>query len=135
MEKLVNILLRKQPNFHTISGSSTVRDALCQMNCENVDYLVVTDEADRFLGVISDHDITSQVMVAARPLEQTLVRDVMNNRLPHASTSDSLGGCMQLMQRHRARYIPVFEGLNFRGVVTSDDLVHELAYSGGEVLD
>jgi CBS domain-containing protein len=128
MEKLVNILSRKQTHFHTIGTATTVGDALCQMNCENVDYLVVTDESDRFRGIISEHDITTSMMAADKPIHLTPVHEVMNNRLPYLSSNDSVEDCMRLMQQHKVRYVLVFDGLTFKGVISSDDLLYELAY-------
>ena len=128
MEKLVNILSRKQTHFHTIGTATTVADALSQMNCENVDYLVVTDEDSRFRGIISEHDITSRVMAAVKPLHLTPVHEVMNNSLPFLSSNDSVEDCMRIMQQHKVRYVLVFDGLTFRGVISSDDLLYELAY-------
>jgi CBS domain-containing protein len=36
--------------------------------------------------------------------------------------------CMRLMQQHKVRYVLVFDGLTFKGVISSDDLLYELAY-------
>ncbi len=135
MEKLLQIISRKQPEFHTISCTASVSDALCKMSCENSDYLVVTDENDRFAGIISEHDITSKLVYLSQSLELVPVKFIMNNQLPHASSGDSIESCMQMMQRHQVRYVPVFEGFSFRGVVTGDDILQEAVYNRQEIFD
>jgi CBS domain-containing protein len=135
MQKLQTILSRKQPHFQNVSISSYVSDALYQMSCQNMDYLVVIDDNENFAGVLSEHDITSKVMFANKPLHKTKVSDIMNNRLPHATGNDTIEGCMQLMQQHHTRFVPVFEEFNFIGVVSSEDLLAEAVYNRQEIFD
>jgi len=52
MERIVDVIEKNQPQFNTISTSTTVRDALYKMYCENVDYLIVQEE-NRFAGILT----------------------------------------------------------------------------------
>ena len=135
MQKLSSILSRKPRHFQHISASSYVSEALSQMNCQNRDYLVVVDDNDSFAGVLTEHDITSKVMFIDRPLNKTLVKDIMNSQLPCAAGSDTLEGCMQLMQQHHTRFVPVFDDFNFIGVVSSEDILAEAVYNRLEIFD
>ncbi|MEJ0104996.1 MAG: CBS domain-containing protein [Bacteroidota bacterium] len=63
MEKIASILSRKQPHFNNVSSSSLVSDALFQMSCQNIDYLVVVDENGKFAGLLSEHDIATKSYV------------------------------------------------------------------------
>jgi signal-transduction protein with cAMP-binding, CBS, and nucleotidyltransferase domain len=135
MQKLQTILSRKQPHFQNVSTSSFVSDALYQMSCQNLDYLVVVDDNENFAGVLTEHDITMKVMFYNEPLNKTVVKDVMNNQLPHATGSDTVEGCMQLMQQHHIRFVPVFEEFHFIGVVSSEDILAEVVYNRLEIFD
>lgn len=135
MEKLSVILSRRQSSFHHISPSCAVSDAISKMRCQNIDYLVVVDENDHFAGIISDHEIAEKAMTINKPLNKTMVCDVMNNWLPHAEASDTIEVCMQMMQRHHARFVPVFEDFNFVGVVSSEDILQEAVYNRLEIFD
>lgn len=135
MQKLLTILSRKQPHFQHVSISSVVSDALHKMSCQNLDYLVVIDDNENFAGVLTEHDITSKAMINNTPLNKTIVRDVMNNALPHATGNDTVEGCMQLMQQHHIRFVPVFEEFNFIGVVSSEDILAEAVYNRQEIFD
>jgi CBS domain-containing protein len=135
MEKITSILSKKQSHFHTVSPETSVDNALCQMCCENVDYLVVMDEEDRFLGLITEHDIASGVLAANKKLAKTKVKDMMNKRLPFATTEYTVEKCMQLMQQHHVRYLPVFENFSFKGIVSSEDILEEAVNNRMEIFD
>jgi CBS domain-containing protein len=135
MEKITNILSKKEPHFHTVSPASSADFALSQMCCENVDYLIVVDEDERYIGLITEHDIARKVMYANKPMKKTTVKDVMNERLPVATTDDTVERCMQLMRQHNIRYLPVFENFSFRGIVSSEDILEEAVNNRMEIFD
>ena len=135
MEKITSILNRREPHFHTVSPSSSVIDALQQMRCENVDYLVVINDDERFLGIISDHDIATRVVFERKPLQKTSVKEIMNTRLPVVTTDDTVEKCMRTMHQHNVRFLPVFEGFNFKGIVSSDDIICEVVENRLDIFD
>ena len=73
MEKITSILAKKEPHFHTVSPTSSVDKALSQMCCENVEYLIVMDEDERYIGLITEHDITTKVLFVNRNSNNTSV--------------------------------------------------------------
>lgn len=135
MENILNILKKKQDHLHTISPSSPVSNALCQMSCEDVDYLVVVDDYGSFVGLISEHDIALKVIFPDKPAGKFFVKDIMNIRLPAATINHSIESCMKLMQQFHTRYLPVFENFIFRGVVSADDIIKEALVSRNEIFD
>lgn len=135
MEKITTILRRKEAHFHTVSPDCQLTNALHQMHCENVDYLVVLDENDRFLGILSDHDIATKIVFGKRPLQTSHVKDVMNTNFPVATIEDTVEKCMLTMRQHNVRFIPVFEGFEFKGVVSSDDIIREIIAYRTEIFD
>jgi CBS domain-containing protein len=135
MEKITSILSKTKPHFHTISLQSTAANALSQMCCENTEYLVVTDDDDRFMGLITEHDITSGVIAPNKQLGKIIVKDIMNRRLPSATTDETVEKCMQLMRQHHIRYLPVFENFVFKGIVSSDDILEEAVTHRMEIFD
>lgn len=135
MKKITSILAKKQPHFHTISPSASAGQALHQMCCENVDYLVVMDEDNCYIGIITEHDIAAGVVTLNNELEKMKVADLVNKRLPVATTEDTIERCMQLMQQHHSRYLPVFENFLFKGIVSSEDILEEAVNTRLEIFD
>lgn len=134
MEKITSILIRKPRNFHSISPNAPVRDALSQMCAENTDHLLVM-ENNRFMGIISEHDIATKALSIKLSLNKQLVKDVMNHGLPMLTTEDSVERCMKLMRQHNIRYVPVFNGFSFAGVISSDDILQEIMFSRSDIFD
>lgn len=124
MEHVADLLTRKYPQFNTTTPDCLVSDALYQMCSENVDFLIVL-ENNGFKGIITDHDIASRILFEDRPLKEIRVSEFMNTTLPVATPVDSLQACMQLMERFNARHVAVYERFEFRGVVSSYDLMQE----------
>lgn len=122
MKKVADVLDRKYPQFNTVLPDCLVSDALYQMSCENVDYLIVI-ENEKFLGILSDHDIATKVLFAPKPLNQTNVREFMSSTLPVVSEKDSVEHCMKVMERYNARHIVVFDSFSFLGVISARDLM------------
>lgn len=124
MERIADVLARKYPQFNTVISDCLVSDALYQMCCENVDYLIVMED-DKFQGIITDHDIASRILFENRPLNKIQVREFMSRSLPVTTPEISIGQCMQLMERYNVRHLAIFDRFNFRGVISSHDLMHE----------
>jgi signal-transduction protein with cAMP-binding, CBS, and nucleotidyltransferase domain len=135
MEKITSILAKKEPHFHTVSPTSSVDKALSQMCCENVEYLIVMDDDERYIGLITEHDITTKVLFVNKNSNNTSVGAVVNKRLPAATTEDTVENCMQMMRQHRVRYLPVFENFSFKGIVSTDDILEEAVKNRTEIFD
>ncbi len=124
MERIADVLARKFPQFNTVVPDCLVSDALYQMSCENVDFLIVL-ESGKFQGIITDHDIASKILFEDRPLNTIQVKEFMSRTLPVTTSETSLGHCMQLMERYSVRHLAIFDRFDFKGVISSDDLMHE----------
>jgi len=135
MEKISNILNRKHARLHSVSPETTADKALKQMCCENVEFLVVMDENEKFVGLITERDISARILTTIRELSSLKVRELINTKTPHAELDDTLETCIQLMSRHKVRHIPVFDDLVFTGVISSDDILDEAVSHRGEIFD
>ena len=125
MENVTVLLAKKQSHFNKISPNCTISDALCRMSCQNTDYLIVMDDDERYLGLLTEHDIATKTIFNNRSITLTKVNQLMNTRFPAADAGDTVEDCMRLMKRFNVRYVPVFENHNFLGVVSSDDIIQE----------
>ena len=124
MERIADILDRKYPQFNTVSPDCMVSDALYQMTCENVDHLIVMED-DKFMGLLTEHDIATKVLFAEKPLKHIAVREFMNRTLPVAMSTDSIEHGMQLMERFHSSHLAIFDSFDFKGVICSADLLQE----------
>lgn len=122
MDQVADLLARIYPQFNTATTNCRVSDALYQMCCENVDYLIIM-ENNKFMGTITDHDIASRILFENRPLKEIEVREYMNTALPVVTPETSLQTCMKLMERYNVRHLAIFDRFDFKGVVSSYELM------------
>ena len=135
MEKVTEILARKQTHFKKISPTCSISDALCRMSSQDTDYLIVMDDNENFLGLLTEHDVATKTIFANRPLAKTGVNEMMNTRLPIADADDSVEHCMKVMRRYHVRYLPVFNHLIFLGIISSDDILEEAVSHRAGIFD
>lgn len=124
MEKIADVLEKKIELFNTVSPDSLVSDALYQMCSENVDHLIVVKD-DKFVGLITDHDIAGRILFESRPLNRIGVREFMTANLPVVSPDNSLSYAMHMMERYRVPYVAVFDHFDFKAVLSSKELLQE----------
>ena len=122
MEKIADVLGRKFPQFNTISPNHSVSDALYQMSAENVDYLIVMDD-ERFMGILCSNDVANKVLLADKQLTTVKVCECNNIHLPVAMLNDPVDFGMELLERHNGKYLAVYDQFDFKGIVTSADLM------------
>ncbi|MBI3140091.1 MAG: CBS domain-containing protein [Sphingobacteriales bacterium] len=135
MEKLNEILARQLPHFKNIEPDCSISDALCRMSTYNTEYLIVTDKADNFLGLITEHDVASKALFLNKSLTDTRVIDILNTKLPFADAGDTLEQCMTVMKKHHVKFLPVFSNLEFKGIVSTDDILDEAVSHRSEIFD
>ncbi len=135
MEKISPILARKQPHFNSVLSGCSLRDALNKMHCENSDYLIVVDEDENYLGLLTEHEITDNILLCKKTTENIIVDELMKTNLPVASSDDTVERCLKLMCQHHIHQIPVFDAYAFRGIISADDLLQEVVVMRTEVFD
>ncbi len=125
MSKIKEILEKKGPHFNTVEPSTPVIDALTIMQSENLSYVVVM-ENNHFLGIMSERDYTHKIKLKGRHSDSTIVKEIMTHDLPVIGLEVELERCMVLMNVYKTRYLPVFDNLEFKGVITMNDLMRDV---------
>ena len=93
------------------------------------DVVVVSDpEGDRVpLGVVTDRDLTIEVLGNGRDAAQTTLSDVMRSPVVVATESEDASIVVERMRFHGVRRIPVVDARGtLVGIVTLDDLLRAL---------
>ena len=126
MQTVSDVIRRKYPQFNTVSTESTMYDALHKMFCEHVDYLIVLDANQKFVGVLTEHDVASKVFFADKPLQHMQVRDFMTTTIPIAHHDVSIDDALQQLENHGSNYLAIYNHLMFLGIVNVQDLMHSM---------
>lgn len=125
MRTAKDILQQKGAHFNYINQDIDVLYAIGLMKAEDISYLIVKDNNDKYLGIFSERDYTHKVILENKQSANTKVSEIMTTHLVNACLTDSTSKLMLLMNNSKTRYVPVFDGNNFIGVITIHDLMRE----------
>jgi len=106
----------------SISPDQAVIDALAILSEKNVGALMVVNN-DRLVGVISERDITREILLKQWSLNDTKIKDIMSGKIVSVTPADSLEECMALMVDQGFRHLPVLNQGQLAGVLSMPDLV------------
>jgi predicted transcriptional regulator len=125
MSKIKEILQKKGPVFNSVTPDTKVLDALSIMKSENLSYVVVMQDT-KYLGIMSERDYTHKIKLQGKKSESTTVKDIMSSDYPVIGFEENLQRCMVLMNVYKTRYLPIFDEMEFQGVITMNDLMREV---------
>ena len=123
MEEIEAILATKEPKPSTRSSptpsSSTPSRRMC---AARVGALLVM-EGMALLGIFSERDLMTRVLLSRRDPARTLVKDVMTQRTICIGLGVSPRDAMALMTNRRVRHLPVVKDNVIVGIVSIGDMV------------
>lgn len=108
-----------------VSSGVTVQQAARVMARQNIS-CVIAMEGETVGGVFTERDLLKRVLAANRDPGQTLLRDVMSNRVVSVSASCSIVTASRLMDQRKIRRLVVMEDGALRGLITQTDVLRAL---------
>lgn len=121
---IAHVLRDKGVIVHAISTEATLEEAARELHERRVGALVIFDDADAPVGVLSERDVIRAIAArGARGLSET-VGQTMTRGVITAAPDESIDECLGRMTDRRVRHLPVLdhEG-RILGVVSIGDLV------------
>jgi CBS domain-containing protein len=117
-----SILAKKGVSVVTISPEHSVRDVIAVLARYNVGAVVVVDEANRPVGILSERDITralaSDEQVFSKPASQLMTTNLITG-LPQ----DDLWSVSNTMTEKRIRHLPIVERGQLVGIISIGDVL------------
>jgi CBS domain-containing protein len=126
MESLGEILREKGSTVYTSPPTATVLEAVETMGAKHVGAVLVCDEGG-LIGILSERDILTRVILAHRDPGKTTVSDVMTREIVCADPETSGEEAMAIMTDRRVRHLPVVSGEGLEGIISIGDLVRVAA--------
>ena len=117
-----SILKRKGTDVTTITPEASTKSAADWLRARNIGALVVT-RGNAVLGLISEREIVHAFSRYGERAASMPVKETMQYGVTTVSPDESVNRVMNLMTRHRARYMPVLSGGNLAGIVSIGDVV------------
>lgn len=105
----------------TIRPERTLAQALEKMRQNKVDSLMIVDEADKFIGLITADDIIENIESVETVLE------IAKTEVRYVSGDDNINTVLSIMAQERVGYVPVVSDKNeLEGLITRSSLVNVL---------
>src|ERR1051326_3202987 len=117
---------KKKPPILSIAPDATAFDAMKMMAEQNVGALLVFNAEGAVAGILSERDFACKLEVQGRSAQETLVREIMTEKVLYVESNQSLADCMALMSDKHIRHVPVFEDGKLLGLLSIRDVLHEI---------
>jgi CBS domain-containing protein len=122
METIRDILETKGKGLFSIEPEETVLAAVDEMCRRKVGALLVKD-ASGIVGIFSERDVLTRIVLTRRDPAATKVREVMTADVVCVGTDERPEHAMAIMTSRRCRHLPVVVDRQVVGLVSIGDLV------------
>ncbi len=125
MKTLKQLLSNKTQPMVVVAPGDTVYHALTVMAQHNVGAVMVLD-GEQLVGIFSERDYARKIILQGKTSRETLVREIMSDRVAYVSPETPLEQCMALMTEKHFRHLPVLnQDGSVAGIISIGDLVKE----------
>ena len=121
--KVKDLLRDKGDVVYTIPPEKTLSDAVALLNKHKIGALVVTDDKNAILGILSERDILHCVEKKAGVLGEIPVSEEMTKDLLIAVPDDEVDYVMTIMTENRVRHVPVVHEGRLAGLISIGDVL------------
>ena len=113
----------KQQPF-TSAPSTTIFDAVTIMSSKNYGSVIVIDENDKVIGVVTERDVMNKLVAHLKDPKTTTLADIMTENPRVARETDDMLDWLRIMSNERFRRLPVVdENGHIKAVFTQGDFV------------
>ena len=117
-----DLLARKSDKVFVIHSSDTIPEAAGALIVSHIGALVVLDDDDEIVGIISERDISRAVSSDADNLRNMCVADLMSRKVITCACDDTISEVWTVMEANRLRHLPVVEDGVLIGMVSMRDI-------------
>jgi len=107
----------------TVEAEATIGEAVELMNKNEIGCLVVVDEEEKPVGIITERDLLKRVLAKRKDPVRSKVKDIMSKPLVTGTPHMDIEAAVRLMFKHKIKKLPVVENGRLIGLVTLTDLV------------
>lgn len=118
-----DILKAKGREVATIAPDATVAGAARLLHDRGIGALVVSADANRLDGILSERDIVHALAERGATVLDLRVSELMTRRVVTCAPNDTIAELMGEMTRRRIRHLPVVDRGHLVGLVSIGDVV------------
>ena len=132
--KVSDILQKKGAVIFSVSGSTTVLDALKILGEKNIGALPVIEDG-KLLGILSERDYARKIILKGKTSQDTPVNEIMTENPFTIQPDDKIETCMSIMSDKHIRHLPVVKDGTVLGMISIGDVVTAIIQSQKETID
>ncbi|HEY6007091.1 MAG TPA: CBS domain-containing protein [Geobacteraceae bacterium] len=118
-------LIQGKKALVSVGPDDTVFTALTLLAEHDIGALLVL-EGGRLVGIFSERDYARKIILKGKTSKDTLVREIMSERVSCVTLDETVEECMALMTGKHIRHLPVLSESNeVLGILSIGDLVKE----------
>ena len=110
----------------TINSNRTALDAALLMKEKRISSLIVRDDENESLGIITERDFVKRVCAQDKKSSEVLISELMSKIQTFAEPDTPVDVAVQRMINNRIRRLPVISDGHVIGIITVTDLAKEL---------
>ena len=108
----------------TIQESAKVSGAASKMCVNNTGSLVVMDREEKPIGIVTERDMLSKIVVTCKDPKSVKVNEIMSSPLITSDPDRDLEYAAKLMIRKKVKRLPIVESGKLVGILTLTDIVN-----------
>jgi CBS domain-containing protein len=121
---MIEALLKAKGRFvPIISSNVTINDVIDKLEIDKAGALVVTDDDQTILGIITERDIARGLKTFGRDVVDKPVRALMSHNVWTCDVHEPVENVLRLVDEHQVQYVPVTKNGMLYGIINMLDLV------------
>ncbi len=116
------LLTTKNSVVVTVSPTTTLAEAAQTMVDHQIGALVVTDDAERLLGIISERDLTKAIADNTARVAEQRVKDIMTYPVVTCAPDESVIEAIYMMNSKHIRHIVILDRDRLAGMISIRDV-------------
>ena len=124
MQEIVSQIMTNQ--VITINSAKSALDAALLMKEKRISSLIVQDDEEKSLGIITERDFVKRVCAEDKKSSDVKISELMSKIQTFAEPNTPVDVAVQRMINNRIRRLPVISEGKVVGIITVTDLAKEL---------
>ncbi len=116
------LLAAKNSVVVTVGPTATLAEAARTMVDHRIGAVVVADDAERLLGIVTERDLTKAIVDYAIGLVQQRVEDVMTHPVVTCAPDESVIEALYMMNSRHIRHLPIMDRDRLAGIISIRDV-------------
>ncbi len=109
----------------TVNQRDTIKQAAEKMLAHKIGCVIVSDDCDRFVGLVTEHDIAHHVAAMDGNCGTQCVSEIMTDQIISCAPGTPSSQVREFMTKHRIRHLPIVENGVVVGILSARDIMDQ----------